>query len=159
MHRIRGFTPLAFSLWDSLPTLQWWLLSRLFPWFFRQERWWGFSYSFSFLICNKLYYCSPTLGQSHRKTQNSPPCLLLLQISGSLHNLTAFVYSSKSLSVFSRVCNCYKWEDWSVRELHHHTGRGTPPYILLSLLFLAVISLEPEQELRDQVTIFLSAST
>ena len=41
-------------LWDSLSTIQYWLLYRLFPWFFFQGRWWGFSYSFSFLSFNKL---------------------------------------------------------------------------------------------------------
>lgn len=94
--------------------------------------------------CTAARFCnrSPTLSQSHKGTQNSPPFLLLLRGSNYLHNLPAFVYLSRllGLNFFPRVCSCYGWADGSVRELRHYTGTKISPCILLFLLSFPTVS-------------------
>lgn len=74
--------------------------------------------------------CSPAVGQKTTgKHKIYPHCQLLLQISTSLQNLSAFVYSSKSFGFSSRVCCCYEREDCLERSYTILLGSGTLPTV------------------------------
>lgn len=153
MHRIRDL-----PLWDSLSTIQCWLLCRLFPWFFFQERWWASLIVLASWVLINSITTAQVWGKTIGKCRTYPLLVAAPHFCPSLHNLPAFVYSSESSGLF------FFPESIIVRRGKIGLKGGYAPTtegnsVIFCYLIPCSISIKLEQELRNQVSIFLSASS
>lgn len=160
IHRIREYTPSSLPLGFPSPSPVLALVAQAFLGSSSQKDGGAFSHSVHFPCRIQTLQPKPNFG-AHPWGEKMTPCLLPLQLSTSHCTRPAFICPSKFSGLdFSPPGSIVVTSGRiGLEGSYTTTQKWSPRSVLVSLLFLSLLSLEPEQGFSIQVTMVPSASS